>query len=126
MNSFTPAQWQLLAGAGASDVLPLHHAELHRPFVYLREAGVFYCSAGRHRLAMSLLLAFAHGYDDAAEAAEAMDLDFPDATADCWLEHTPGAAFRSSVGRRVQAGKRAHLTQIEKHWFGDIVYLFDD
>ncbi len=126
MSSFTPAQWQLLAGAGACEAVPLHQADLDRSFVYLRDAGVFYCNAGRHRLTMSLLLAFAHGYDDAAEAAEEMGLDFPDATADCWLEHTPGAAFRSSVGGKVQAGKRGHLTLVEKRWLGEIVYLFDD
>ncbi|MDP3227094.1 MAG: hypothetical protein Q8N13_03845 [Acidovorax sp.] len=75
---------------------------------------------------MSLLLAFAQGCESGIEVGEHLGLDFPDETADRWLEITPGAAFRSSVGRKIQAGKRSHLTLIEKRWLGDIQYLFDE
>jgi hypothetical protein len=126
MDNFTPEQWQTLLEAGASEPQPLHLADLSLPFVYYRPVGVIHCGAGKHRLAMSILLAFAHGAASGVEVGERLNLDFPDETADRWLEITPGAAFRSSVGRKVQAGKRAHLTQIEKRWLGEIQYLFDE
>jgi hypothetical protein len=126
MDYFTPQQWQALLDAGVEEPQPLHLADLSVPFVYDRTVGVFHCGAGKHRLAMSILLAFAHGCESGVEVSELLKLDFPDETADRWLEITPGAAFRSSVGRKVQAGKRAHLTMIEKRWLGDIQYLFDE
>jgi len=116
----------MLVEAGAQIPAPLHLADLTLPFVYDRTIGVFHCAAGRHRLAMSLLLAFRYGCDSGLEVGEKLGLDFPDDTADRWLEETPGAAFRSSVGRKVQAGKRASLTVIEKRWLGDVDYLFED
>lgn len=126
MDNFTPQQWQILLGAGATEPQPLHLADLSQPFVYYRPVGVIHCGAGKHRLAMSILLAFAHDCASGVEVGEHLGLDFPDETADRWLEITPGAAFRSSVGRKVQAGKRVHLTMIEKRWLGDVEYLFDD
>lgn len=126
MNHFTPQQWQALLDAGVTEPQPLHLADLSVPFVYHRAVGVIHCGAGKHRLAMSLLLAFAHGFGSGIEAGEHLGLDFPDETADRWLETTLGAAFRSSVGRKVQAGKRSHLTMVEKRWLGEIQYLFDD
>lgn len=126
MVEFTPAQWALLLDAGAREPQPLHLADLSLPFVYYRPVGILHCGAGKHRLAMSILLAFAHNCASGVEVGEQLGLDFPDETADRWLEITPGAAFRSSVGRKVQAGKPAHLTQIEKRWMGDIQYLFND
>lgn len=126
MNNFTPPQWQTLLDAGVSEPQPLHLADLSVPFVYDRAVGVIHCGAGKHRLAMSLLLAFAQGCESGIEVGEHLGLDFPDETADRWLEITPGAAFRSSVGRKIQAGKRSHLTLIEKRWLGDIQYLFDE
>ncbi|MGQ2979213.1 MAG: hypothetical protein ACT6Q9_05895 [Polaromonas sp.] len=125
-HHYTAQQWQALRDAGVQEPQPLHLADLSVPFVYHRAVGVFHCAAGKHRLAMSLLLAFAEGCDSGIAVAEHLGLDFPDETADRWLEITPGAAFRSSVGRKVQAGKRSHLTQIEKRWLGDIQYLFDE
>lgn len=126
MTNFTPQQWQALLDAGVKEPQPLHLADLSVPFVYDRAVGVFHCGAGKHRLAMSLLLAYAHGCDSGIEVGELLGLDFPDETADRWLESTPGAAFRSSVGRKIQAGKRSHLTMIEKRWLGEIQYLFDE
>lgn len=126
MFNLTPPQWQKLVEAGAQDPAPLHLADLTAPFVYDRMIGVIYCAAGRHRLAMSLLLAFRHGCNSGPEVAEKLGLDFPDDTADRWLEETPGAAFRSSVGRKVQTGKRSSLTVIERRWLGDVEYLFED
>ncbi|MFN3571627.1 MAG: hypothetical protein ACK4VX_15195 [Polaromonas sp.] len=126
MIHFTPQQWQALLDAGVKEPQPLHLADLSVPFVYDRAVGVFHCGAGKHRLAMSLLLAYAHGCESGIEVGEQLGLDFPDETADRWLEITPGAAFRSSVGRKIQAGKRSHLTMIEKRWLGEIQYLFDE
>ena len=126
MINFTPKQWHMLVAAGAQEPQPLHLADLTIPFVYDRMIGVFHCAAGRHRLAMSLLLAFRYGRDSGIEVGEELGLEFPDDTADRWLEETPGAAFRSSVGRKVQAGKRASLTLIEKRWLGEVEYLFED
>ena len=126
MINFTPQQWHMLVAAGAQEPQPLHLADLTIPFVYDRMIGVFHCAAGRHRLAMSLLLAFRYGRDSGIEVGEELGLEFPDDTADRWLEETPGVAFRSSVGRKVQAGKRASLTLIEKRWLGEVEYLFED
>lgn len=126
MAEFTRTQWQILLDAGTTEQQQLHLSNLSLPFVYLRPYGVIYCAAGKHRLTMSLLLAFANDFTTAAEVGEHLGLDFPDETADRWLETTPGAAFRSSVGRKVQAGKRSHLTTVEKRWLGDIQYLFDE
>lgn len=125
MHSLTPQQLQTLKETGASEPEPLHLADLDRPFVYARTFGVFYCVAGRHRDTMSLLFAFAKGYESGIDAAEELGLDFPEETADRWLEEIQGTAFRSSVGCRVQVGKRANLTVIEKRWFGEVEYLFD-
>lgn len=126
MVEFTPSQWEILLDAGARTPQPLHLADLSLPFVYYRPVGVLHCGPGKHRLAMSILLAFAHDCASGVEVGEHLGLEFPDETADRWLQMTPGAAFRSSVGRRVLAGKRSSLTGIEKHWLGDIQYLFDD
>lgn len=125
MNTLTTQQWDMLKEYGASDPLPLHEADLSVPFVYHREIGVIHCPAGRHRLAMSGLLAVQHGFESGIEVAEQLGLDFPDETADRWLEDTPGSAFRSSVGRNVLAGRKGSLTPIELRWLGQVTYLFD-
>ncbi len=126
MVEFTPQQWQGLLDAGVKEPQPLHLADLSLSFIYFRPVGVLHCGAGKHRLVMSILLAFANNCDSEVEVSEQLGLDFPDETADRWLEITPGAAFRSSVGRKVQAGKRDHLTSIEKRWLGEVQYLFDE
>jgi len=125
MRSLTSQQLQALEKTGASEPEPLHLADLSRPFVYDRAFGVFYCVPGRHRDTMSLLYAYAKGYESGIDAAEELGLDFPEETADRWLEEIQGTAFRSSVGHRVQVGKRASLTIIEKRWLGEVEYLFD-
>ncbi|WP_077594131.1 hypothetical protein [Polaromonas sp. A23] len=125
MRSLTSQQLETLKEAGASEPKPFHLADLSRPFVYDRAFGVFYCVPGHHRCTMSLLLAYAKGYESGIDAAEDLDLDFPDETADRWLEEVQGTAFRSSVGHRVQVGKRANLTLIEKRWLGEVEYVFD-
>src|SRR3546814_13385743 len=48
------------------------------------------------------------------EVVELLNLNDLSDAADYWLEHTPGAAFRSSVGKTVQAGSAKNLTVIEK------------
>ncbi len=125
MNNLTPEQWDMLKECCTGEPMPLHQADLSAPFVYHRDIGVIHCPAGRHRLAMSGLLAVQHGFDSGIEAAEKMGLEFPDETADCWLEKTPGSAFRSSVGRDVLAGRKGSLSQLELRWLGPVTYLCD-
>ena len=93
-------------------------ADRTRPFIYARDYGVFYSGAGSHQIALSLLLAFQRGCEDGVEVAEKLKLEYPNATADRWLDETPGAAFRSSVGRRVQCKRRGSLTAIERRLLG--------
>lgn len=102
----------------------LHGADLDKPFVYDRAYGLFYVPMGSHQHAMSILLAFQYGLCKGIEVAVHLGLKFSSATADHWLESTPGAAFRSSVGRSVQAGKPGNLTVIERRLFGAVDYLF--
>src|SRR3546814_15022874 len=65
-----------------------------------------------HQSAMALLLAFQHGLYRRMEVVELLNLNDLSDAADYWLEHTPGAAFRSSVGKTVQAGSAKNLTEI--------------
>lgn len=107
-----------------SEPVALQHAELFRPFVYERQYGVFYVPGGMHPNAMSLLLALRHGCDDGIEVAEKLKLEYSSGTADYWLEHTPGAAFRSSVGKRIQVATGRGLTALERRAFGDFDCVF--
>ena len=43
-----------------------------------------------------------------------MGLEFSSGTADYWLEHTPGAAFRSSVGKKILVAKLSNLNVVER------------
>lgn len=104
--------------------VPLHEADLTKSFVYDRRWGVFYVPFGHHQLAMATLLAFHHGYTKALVAAKELGLKGSAEAADRWLEATPGAAFRSSVGKNVQVGPKGNLTPIELRWLGDVTHVF--
>lgn len=105
-----------------SDPIPLEHANLTKPFVYERRWGVFYAPFGYHQSAMGLLLAWQHGCLKALQAAEKLGITH-DAVADYWLEHTPGAAFRSSVGRKIIVASLKSLTIHERRLLGDVDFV---
>lgn len=119
-----PMYWAL-CDAMADLPLPLAEADLSKPFVYERRWGVFYVPFGHHPGAMSLLLAFQHGLRDGIDAAERLGLSYSDGTADHWLEHTPGAAFRSSVGKTIQIGRWGGLSPLERRYFAGATAIFD-
>ncbi len=121
MSKFTDKQFWAMCDAHMSRPVPLNDADLSRPFVYQRGYGVFYVPGGCHPAAMSLLLAFNHGYLNAIDLASELNLEYSSATADRWLEETPGAAFKSSVGKRIQAGK---LSLSELRAFGEVDFVF--
>lgn len=121
---FSDEQWWAMCSAHMSLPVTLKDADLTKPFVYDRRWGVFYVPFGQHQLAMSILLAFHHGQTDAIDTAEMLGVEYSGGSADLWLEKTPGAAFRSSVGKKVQAGPRGNLTAIERRFFGDLEHVF--
>lgn len=118
-------QFWKLCDAEMSDPVVLSRADVSRPFVYDRQFGFFYVPMGRHQQAMSLLLAFHHGHSDGLTAAGRLGLEYSSGSADHWLEHIPGTAFRSSQGSRVLAGRRGSLNAIERRIFGTVDYLFE-
>jgi len=114
-----------MCDCGMECPVPLGEADLTRPFVYERRWGVFYVPMGMHPSAMSLLLAFQYGLTKGLKVAERLSLDYSDETADYWLKHTPGAAFRSSVGKRIQVGSFSNMTVQERRAFSDATCVFE-
>lgn len=121
---FSDEQWWKMCDAGMS--LPVHisKADLSRPFVYDRSFGVFIVPFGKHQLAMSLLLAWQHGCKSGMAVGEKLSIEFSGETADRWLRDTPGAAFLSSVGKRIQVGTGKGLTVQERRLFGNFATVF--
>lgn len=124
ISPFTEKQWWRMCDVGLHLPTPLAEADLSRPFVYERRYGVFYVPGGHHPGAMSFLLALQHGCDSGMDVAEKLKLEYSSGTADYWLEHTPGAAFRSSVGKRIQVATGRGLTVQERRLFGDFDCVF--
>lgn len=120
----TPYQWSQFCSFCMSKPVPLATADLTRPFVYERQYGVFYVPWGKHQSAMSFLLALQQGCEDGIDVASKLKLNYSEGTADYWLEHTPGAAFRSSVGKKIQVASGRGLTPQERRLFGDVDYVF--
>jgi len=116
----TQHQWNKFCDFCMSEPVPLGQADLTRPFVYERQYGVFYVPGGKHPSVMSFLLALQHGCEDGIDVAENLKLEYSSGTADYWLENTPGAAFRSSVGKRIQVATGRGLTDQERRLFGDV------
>lgn len=125
ISPFTEQQWWKMCGVGLDLPVSLHQADLARPFVYERRYGVFYVPGGHHPSAMSYLLALQHGCEDGIEVAAKLKLEYSGGTADHWLEHTPGAAFKSSVGKRIQVATGRGLTILERRLFGDFDCVFE-
>lgn len=120
----TDKMWWKMCDLHMALPVPLKEADLAKPFVYERKWGVFYVPMGMHQGAMSLLLAFQHGLESGVKVAEKLGLTYSEGTADYWLEHTPGAAFLSSVGdNRIQAGSFKQLNVREHRLFGDVCFV---
>lgn len=124
LPALTPYQWSQFCDFCMSEPVPLATADLTRPFVYERQYGVFYVPWGKHQSAMSFLLALQQGCEDGIDVASKLKLNYSEGTADYWLEHTPGAAFRSSVGKKIQVASGRGLTPQERRLFGDVDYVF--
>ncbi len=124
VESLSPRQWGLFCDMGMSEPLPLAEADLARPFVYERKHGVFYVPGGMHPGAMSFLLALQHGAPTGVDVARVLGLRYSGGTADHWLEHTPGAAFRSSVGNHIQIATGRDLTVLERRLFANAQHVF--
>ena len=120
----TNRQWNQFCDFGMSDPIGLQHADLTKPFVYERRFGVFYVPGGMHQSAMSFLLALQYHRETGVDVAEQLKLQYSSGTADHWLEHTPGAAFKSSVGKRIQIATRTNLTFQERKLFGEVDEVF--
>lgn len=126
ISPFTQEQWWQLCNCNCDLPIPLEKADLTKPFVYHRKYGLFYVPSGSHNLTMATFLAFDHGFDKPLEVCTSLGIKLGIShCSDYWLEHTQGAAFKSSVSPKVQAGKRKHLNQKEKDYFGNISYIFD-
>lgn len=125
-GNISDEMWWAMCDAHMGLPVPLAEADLSRPFVYERRWGVFYVPGGYHPSAMSLLLAFQHGLCCGIDVGEKLKVSCSSGTADYWLEHTPGAAFRSSVGRCVSVGSLKGLTIQERRLFGEVKCVFDN
>ena len=123
--SLNETQRAEMARCQMAEPLPLAQAKLDQPFVYSRQYGVFYVPARYHQIAMTLLLAFQQGLASGEDVAAAMKLPYPDGTADRWLEETPGTAFKSSVGSRIQVGHIRKLSLEERRYFVGAQSVFD-
>ncbi len=123
---FSDERWWAMCSANMSMPVPLHKADLTKPFVYAREFGVFYVPIGHHQLAMSTLLAWQHECVKPVDVAKKLGLRLSDETADRWLQHTPGAAFKSSQSGQVMAGRRGSLSVVERRHLGTVTYLFSE
>lgn len=113
-----------MCDAHMSDPVPLQQADLTKPFVYERRWGVFYTPFGYHQSAMGLLLAWQHGCRKVIPVTEKLGIAH-DGAADYWLQHTPGAAFRSAVGKKIQVASLKGLTLLERRLFGDACCVFE-
>jgi hypothetical protein len=120
----TDAMWYQMCSCEMSAPVPLEDADLSKPFLYQRAFGVSYVASGYHQVAMSLLLAFNHNLLSGMEVARVLGIDFPDATADYWLENTPGAAFLSSVGNKINIASFRKLSPLERWLFVNHVEIF--
>lgn len=121
--------WWKMVDFGLSMPVPLHKADLTKPFVYDRSFGVFYVPAAKHQSAMSLLLAWQLGKQNYLDI-EPSDIDIHECNlsdtgvlSDYYLEHTKGTCFLSSVSKKIKAGKKGNLNSDELDCFGMVDYL---
>lgn len=117
-DPFSDEQWYQMCSANMSRPVPLHKAELYKPFVYDRQWGLFYVSMGFHYMAMATLLTFRAGFVDPYEYKRSLNLegyDYLHQMADKWLLEVEGTAFASSLDEEtITVGKRGNLNAAEK------------
>jgi hypothetical protein len=124
-KGITEAMWWKMCDCQMELPIALDKADLSQPFIYERKWGVFYVPSGYHQAAMSLLLAFQHGLVSGVEVAKKLNLKHSEETADHWLEFTQGAAFRSSVGKKINVATTKNLSIHERRYFGEVLSLFE-
>lgn len=124
--NMTQQMWWKMCDCQMELPIALAQADLSKPFIYERKWGVFYVPSGYHQAAMSLLLAFQHNLNSGVDVAKKLGLVHSEGTADHWLEHTQGAAFRSSVGKKINVATLKNLSVQERRYFGEVMCLFDD
>lgn len=125
IDRLTAEQLDDFRGAYMSEPIPLHLADVTRPFVYDRQFGLFYVPGGKHPFAMSFLLALQHNCADGIEVSELLGIDYGHGTAERWLTQTPGTAFKSSVSKTIYVGALHHINAIERRVFGSVECILD-
>lgn len=125
---FTDEQWYAMCDQNLSRPVPLHEADLSKPFVYYRPWGLMYVPSGYHQGAMATLYSFQQGclsYLDAGEALGIKSYRVCETLADRFLTDIDGTAFRSAVGRGITAGRPSSLDARERLVFKStpIIYL---
>lgn len=129
IHPFTDEQYYQLCECNCSMPVPLHEADLTKPFVYDRKYGVFYVPSGLHQLTMATLLAFHHGLIKPLHLENKLETKSSrfgiSVAADYWLEHTQGAAFKSSVSPKIQIGRIKNINYFERRFFKDVSIIFE-
>ncbi len=127
IDHLTETQWYRFCDIHVSQPIALNEADLKKSFVYWRRFGVFYVPMGYHQATMAFLLAVEHGCNDGIDVQDKLGLYDQPATADYWMENTPGAAFLSSVSSdgKILVGKASKLTTNERYYFKNFHSLFD-
>jgi hypothetical protein len=121
----TEEQWYKFCDAGGGRPMALAAFDLTKPFVFFRKYGIFPVNHGHHQQVMALLYAWEHDYHCPYDMIRDKKIREISTLADAFLEELDGTAFRSSVGKKVVAGKRTSLTTIEKRKFGEISYTME-
>lgn len=109
MKELTSAQERWAFSANMEGPFELNAQAISHGFVYDREYGLFYVSFGHHPIAMANILAWHEGFDNAAQAYQSEDLKQKmncsridsQKMAEYWIENYPGAAFLSSVAKKI-------------------------
>lgn len=124
-NLFTDEMRRALLMCHTCYPVALENADLSQPFVYDRKYGLFYVPMGYHQVTMSTLLAFHFGMVCGFDVAKKLNLIFACETADYWLEHIPGTAFKSSCTKNVLVAHCSNLNAHEKLFFKQITPCFE-
>lgn len=125
MKQLSSAQERWAFSANMDGPFELTEEAITHGFVYDREYGLFYVSFGHHPLAMANILAWHEGFDNAAQAYQSTALKEKLKTnridsqkmAEYWIENYPGAAFLSSVAKKIVVNDFSLLTAQEAALF---------
>ena len=122
-NCITDEMWWSICDANMSEPINLVGADISQSFVYDRKFGLFYVGSGYHQQAMSVILAFHHGFTNLMEVRTELNLKSTSEAADFWLEKIEGTAFKSSVCKKIIAWNSTNLNFSEKRIFKEIDFL---